>query len=209
MSRARTHIRLAPALVSALATGVLAASAAAAVKTGSSGSETLRGTSGNDRLSGLAGNDYLVGGRGNDRLDGGDGRDRLSGGRGRDRLAGGTGRDRLSGGPGNDRVWGGPGKDRLNCGGGRDLVFKSPADSVSRNCERVRGVLLTAQLEDDIKTAVQAQGIPNVAVACPPEVVKAKGNRFSCTVTNLDNGKQTTVVARQVDTAGNFDLVSA
>ena len=48
-----------------------------------------------------------------------------------------------------------------------------------------------------------------MTVACPPEVINEKGNRFSCTVTNLDNGKQTRVVARQRDRAGNFDLVSA
>lgn len=208
MTRARTHTRLAPVLGSVLATGVLAVSAGAAVKNGSPGGETIRGTTGNDRLSGLAGDDYLVGGRGNDRLDGGDGRDRLSGGRGRDRLVGGPGRDRLSGGPSNDRVWGGPGKDRLSCGRGRDVAFKSRADSVSRDCERVRGVLLTGLLAGDIKSAVQGQGIPNVSVTCPPEVINEKGNRFSCTVTNLDNGKQTKVVARQLDRAGNFGLVS-
>jgi hypothetical protein len=208
MSAPGMRTRIAPALAGVLAVA-LAASAGAAVRTGSPSSETVRGTAGNDRLAGLGGNDRLIGGRGDDRLDGGDGRDRLSGGRGRDRLAGSTGRDRLAGGPGNDRVWGGPGRDRVNCGSGRDLVFKSHADVVSRDCERVRGVLLTGRVADQIKAAVQAQGVQNVTVVCPPEVVNEKGSRFSCTVTNLDNGKQIEILARQRDRAGHFDLATA
>lgn len=205
--RARpAHMRLILGLLGIVATGALAASVTAAVRTGSSGADTVRGTSGGDRLAGLAGNDHLIGGRGNDRLDGGAGRDRLSAGRGRDRLAGGAGRDRLSGDSGNDRLWGGPGGDRLNCGAGHDKAFKSPADRVSRNCERVRGILLTGQIADSIKSAVQDQGLPNVTVSCPPEVINEKGSRFSCTVTNLDNGKMIEVVARQRDNSGNFDL---
>ena len=192
-------------LVAVLAAGALAAVAVAAVRTGSPGSDTVRGTAGNDRLSGLAGNDRLIGGRGNDRLDGGDGRDRLSAGRGRDHLEGGAGRDRLSGDSGNDRLWGGPGKDRLDCGSGRDKAFKSPADTVRRNCERVGGVLLTGQVARDIKTAVSEQGLTNVTVKCPPEVPKKMGHQFTCTVTNLDNGMRVEVVARQRDDAGNFD----
>ena len=65
---------------------------------------------------------------------------------------------------------------------------------------------MTDRLEDEIKSAVQAQGVQNVTVVCPPEVVNEKGNRFSCTVTNLDNGKQIRVAARQRDGAGHIDL---
>jgi Ca2+-binding RTX toxin-like protein len=194
------------------------------VRSGGSKSETIRGTSSSDRLSGGGGNDRLLGGRGNDRLaggrgndglsggpgrdrlDGGPGRDRLSGGSGSDRLSGGSRGDRLNGGPGVDRLWGGPGRDRLDCGSGEDKAFRSPDDVVDPNCEHVRGVLSTGQIAQNIADAVRNRGIKNIRVKCPPEVINEKGSRFSCTVTNLDNGRHIQVVARQTDDAGNFDL---
>ena len=116
---------------------------------GTAGPDVFRGTSGADTFNGGAGNDRIAGGRGNDRLFGATGADTLNGGAGNDILDGGAGNDILVGGPGRDVLRGGAGADTINaqdgrrgdtvrCGPGRDTVQADKADTVAKDCERVR-----------------------------------------------------------------------
>jgi hypothetical protein len=84
--------------------------------------KTIAGTPKNDVLKGTPAADTLLGKGGNDRLYG----------RG--------GNDTLVGGGGNDLLVGGPGKDKLRCGPGRDTAVADALDTVSSDCETVRGL---------------------------------------------------------------------
>jgi hypothetical protein len=57
-----------------------------------------------------------------------------------DKIYGRGGNDRLYGLGGNDLLVGGPGADRLVCGAGRDTASADRRDTVSRDCEVVRGI---------------------------------------------------------------------
>jgi hypothetical protein len=100
-------------LVVALALPQLAAGAAAKRIVGTARNDVLRGTARADAIYGRAGNDRVYG-RGGD--------------------------DRLYGGAGNDRLYGGRGADRFSCGPGRDSVYADAHDTVSPDCEVVRGL---------------------------------------------------------------------
>lgn len=56
-----------------------------------------------------------------------------------DLIIGKAGNDTLYGLGGNDTLVGGPGADKLRCGPGRDVAIADPSDSVSPDCETVRG----------------------------------------------------------------------
>ena len=75
----------------------------------------------------------------NDTLRGGAGADKIYGKEGNDKLIGAAGNDLLVGGPGNDRLVGGVGADTLRCGPGRDTATRDVRDTVTRDCEVVRG----------------------------------------------------------------------
>jgi Ca2+-binding RTX toxin-like protein len=99
-----------------VACGVLVAGInAAPLKTiaGTPKSDVLRGTAGADTLMGKGGNDKLYGKGGN---------------------------DTLVGGGGNDLLVGGPGKDKLRCGPGHDTAIADASDTVSSDCETVKGL---------------------------------------------------------------------
>lgn len=108
----------------------LQARAPSAQRRATQGPDRLVGTARADRLFGLGGADRLLGLGGNDVLDGGPGNDTLTGGAGRDRLHGRAGNDVLNARDGR--------RDRVVCGPGRDYVLADRADSVARDCERVR-----------------------------------------------------------------------
>jgi hypothetical protein len=101
----------------AVAAIVLVASSSALAKTvvGTAKNDVLRGTAKADKLLGKGGNDKLTGLGGN---------------------------DVLVGGAGNDTLVGGQGADKLQCGPGRDTVLADAADSVSPDCELVKGPVL-------------------------------------------------------------------
>jgi hypothetical protein len=65
--------------------------------------------------------------------------------------------------------------------------------------------LRTNQIEQNITNAVKKRGI-NAQVDCPNTVTSQKGSVFRCTVKNPANGRQITIIAKQKDSAGNFDL---
>jgi RTX calcium-binding nonapeptide repeat (4 copies) len=95
------------------------------VATATVGAATINGTAGNDNLRGGAKADKLNGKAGNDK------------------LYGGGGNDVLVGGAGNDLLVGGPGADRLSCGSGRDTARADASDTISKDCEVVKGVPTT------------------------------------------------------------------
>ena len=109
---------------------VLQARAPSAQRRATQGPDRLVGTARSDRLFGLGGADRLLGLGGNDVLDGGPGNDTLTGGAGRDTLHGRAGNDVLNARDGR--------RDRVVCGPGQDYVLADRADSVARDCERVR-----------------------------------------------------------------------
>jgi RTX calcium-binding nonapeptide repeat (4 copies) len=88
---------------------------------GSAWAATIKGTARADTLRGTARADTIDGKRGNDR------------------LFGAGGNDVLVGGPGSDLLVGGAGADRLRCGPGRDTATRDVLDTVSADCEVVRG----------------------------------------------------------------------
>jgi hypothetical protein len=57
-----------------------------------------------------------------------------------DTIYGKAGSDRLFGLGGNDRLYGGAGADRLSCGAGMDIAYADSKDTVSSDCEVVRGL---------------------------------------------------------------------
>ncbi len=95
------------------------------VATATVGAATINGTAGNDNLRGGAKADKLNGKAGNDK------------------LYGGGGNDVLVGGAGNDLLVGGPGADRLSCGAGKDTARGDASDTISKDCEVVKGVPTT------------------------------------------------------------------
>jgi Ca2+-binding RTX toxin-like protein len=118
---------------------------------GGGGDDQIEAGWGADSLYGQDGNDRLIGERasaersanvndGNgDKVSGGAGDDHLIGGFGADRITGGSGSDRISGGDANDTIGARDGRrDKVRCGAGRDSVTADRADSVARDCERVR-----------------------------------------------------------------------
>ena len=118
---------------------------------GENGNDRMRGGNGADVIVGQDGRDRLSGGAGNDELDGDMDADRIAGGDGNDEIVGETGRDRLSGGKGNDYIdaqdeeresFGGP-ADIVRCGPGRDTVKANTYDRVARDCERLKGAIVT------------------------------------------------------------------
>jgi hypothetical protein len=94
---------------------VISGSALAKTVVGTAKNDVLRGTSKADKLLGRGGNDKLMGLGGN---------------------------DVLVGGAGNDTLIGGPGADKLQCGPGHDTVLADAADTVSPDCEIVKGPVL-------------------------------------------------------------------
>jgi hypothetical protein len=64
--------------------------------------------------------------------------DMLRGTSGADRIYGKSGRDTLIGLGGDDDLYPGPGADDVRCGAGRDTVHADWADTIARDCERVR-----------------------------------------------------------------------
>lgn len=65
--------------------------------------------------------------------------------------------------------------------------------------------LKTSQIERNISNAVKKRGI-NADVNCPDTVTSQKGSVFRCKVRNPANGREITIIAKQKDSAGNFDL---
>jgi hypothetical protein len=101
--------------------GLLAGTVLAATINGNAKNNVLRGTNRADTIRGNGGNDLIYGNGGNDK------------------LYGGPGNDSIYGGKGNDLIVGGPGADFVSCGPGRDTVQADANDSVSKDCEVVRG----------------------------------------------------------------------
>jgi RTX calcium-binding nonapeptide repeat (4 copies) len=79
----------------------------------------------------------------NDVLRGTPAADTLNGKGGNDKLYGRGGNDTLIGGAGNDLLVGGAGKDNLRCGPGHDTAIADAKDSVSSDCETVKGLPAT------------------------------------------------------------------
>ena len=109
------------------------------ILTGSDFDDVINGLAGDDLITGGLGDDVLVGGDGDDEVSGGDGDDLVRGGMGSDKLDGGRGKDTVLGGRGNDKVTADDGNaDRVSCGKGKDTVVADDADTIGKNCEKVR-----------------------------------------------------------------------
>jgi len=85
------------------------------------------------------------------------------------------------------------------------VVINQTAEDSSVKVKLQKRKLRTGQIERNITNAVKKRGI-NAKVSCPGTVTSQKGSVFRCTVRNPANGKQITIVAKQKDSAGNFDL---
>jgi RTX calcium-binding nonapeptide repeat (4 copies) len=137
--------------------------------TGTPKSDVLRGTAGADTLMGRGGNDKLYGKGGN---------------------------DTLAGGGGNDLLVGGPGKDKLRCGPGHDTAIADAADTVSSDCETVKGLPSSSPTPPSEPTPP--------APPAPPSVPTAKAGHY-CGFTN--QGKSICFDA-STTTVSNFDTTS-
>ena len=85
------------------------------------------------------------------------------------------------------------------------VIINQKAEDSSVKVRLQKRKLRTSQIERNITNAVKKRGI-NAQVKCPGTVTSQKGSVFRCSVRNPANGKQITIVARQKDSAGNFDL---
>lgn len=85
------------------------------------------------------------------------------------------------------------------------VIIKQTAEDSSVEVGLQKRKLRTSQIERNITNAVKKRGI-NAKVSCPGTVTSQKGSVFRCTVRNPANGRQITIVAKQKDSAGNFDL---
>ncbi len=85
------------------------------------------------------------------------------------------------------------------------VVINQTAEDSSVRVRLQKRKLRTSQIERNITKAVKKRGI-NAQVNCPSTVTSQKGSVFRCSVRNPANGRQITIVARQKDSAGNFDL---
>ena len=85
------------------------------------------------------------------------------------------------------------------------VVIKQTAEDSSVRVRLQKRKLRTSQIERNITNAVKKRGI-NAQVSCPSTVTSQKGSVFRCSVRNPVNGRQITIIARQKDSAGNFDL---
>jgi len=85
------------------------------------------------------------------------------------------------------------------------VIINQTAEDSSVKVRLQKRKLRTSQIERNITKAVKKRGI-NAQVSCPGTVTSQKGSVFRCSVRNPANGKQITIVARQKDSVGNFDL---
>jgi len=85
------------------------------------------------------------------------------------------------------------------------VIINQKAEDSSVKVRLQKRKLRTSQIERNITNAVKKRGI-NAQVKCPGTVTSQKGSVFRCSVRNPANGKQITIVARQKDSVGNFDL---
>ena len=85
------------------------------------------------------------------------------------------------------------------------VIINQTAEDSSVKVRLQKRKLRTSQIERNITNAVKKRGI-NAQVSCPGTVTSQKGSVFRCSVRNPANGKQITIVARQKDSVGNFDL---
>ena len=85
------------------------------------------------------------------------------------------------------------------------VIINQTAEDSSVRVRLQKRKLKTSQIERNITNAVKKRGI-NAQVNCPDQVTSQKGSVFRCKVRNPANGKEITIVARQKDSAGNFDL---
>jgi len=84
------------------------------------------------------------------------------------------------------------------------VIIDQTAEDSSVKVRLQKRKLRTGQIERNITNAVKKRGI-NAKVSCPGTVTSQKGSVFRCSVRPA-NGKQFTIVAKQKDSAGNFDL---
>jgi len=85
------------------------------------------------------------------------------------------------------------------------VIIDQTAEDSSVRVRLQKRKLRTSQIERNITNAVKKRGI-NADVDCPNTVTSQKGSVFRCKVRNPANGREITIVAKQKDSAGNFDL---
>ena len=85
------------------------------------------------------------------------------------------------------------------------VIIDQTAEDSSVRVRLQKRKLKTSQIERNITNAVKKRGI-NAQVQCPSTVTSQKGSVFRCKVRNPANGKEITIIAKQKDSAGNFDL---
>jgi len=162
---------------------VLAVSGYAATIVGTAHNDTLRGSPKADVIRGAAGNDKLYGLAGN---------------------------DKLYGGKGNDLLVGGRGADSLNCGPGRDVAVADARDTVSSNCEVVKGLATTTTTSTATTTTTTTPTTttttPTTTTTAAPPAAMAEAGRY-CGFTN--NGSSicfTVTAAPQLFTNAHFGV---
>jgi hypothetical protein len=94
---------------------------------------------------------------------------------------------------------------RISGSGFGVVIIDQTAEDSSVRVRLQKRKLRTSQIERNITNAVKKRGI-NAQVNCPNTVTSQKGSVFRCKVRNPANGREITIVAKQKDSAGNFDL---